>query len=111
MFARSLRAVPLLLPLGAALGPALSLSLTRDDNRHVPTSDVQSHIGKGYQFVQEGKFQEAVSEFQAALDADPKLIRIRYQLGVSYFALQQWPEARREFERLRKETNADPGVL
>jgi tetratricopeptide (TPR) repeat protein len=52
-----------------------------------------------------------VQEFQAALDLNPKLAQVRYQLGVSYFALQQWPESRREFEWLRRETNADPGVV
>ena len=74
-------------------------------------SAVQSHVGKGYEFVQNRKFQQAVEEFQKALDLDPGLTRVRYQLGVSYFALQQWPESRREFERLSRETHNDSAVV
>jgi len=112
MSARVVRFVVLFLTLSSALRvDASSSPLTGDEKSATLSSDIQSHIGKGYQFVQQEQFQQAVQEFQAALALDPRLVRIRYQLGVSYFALQQWPEARREFERLRKETNADPGVL
>jgi tetratricopeptide (TPR) repeat protein len=97
--------------LAAALA-AFSLPLTSQEKGTVPQpAGVQSHIGKGYEFVQVGQFQQAVQEFQAALNLNPKLAHVRYQLGVSYFALQQWQESRREFERLGQETAVDPGVI
>jgi len=75
------------------------------------TDKVQSHIGRGYEYVQNNQFQNAVVELQAALALDPTLVRVRYQLAVSYFALQQFKESRQEFERLRRETAADPSVI
>lgn len=75
------------------------------------TDKIQSHIGRGYEYVQNNQFQNAVVELQAALALDPTLVRVRYQLAVSYFALQQFKESRQEFERLRRETAADPSVI
>jgi tetratricopeptide (TPR) repeat protein len=101
----------LVLSLGSAPGSTSPIPLTAEEDSAALPPEVQSHIGKGYEFVQNGKYQQAVQEFQKALDLDPGLARVRYQLGVSYFALQQWPESRREFERLRRETNPDPAVV
>jgi tetratricopeptide (TPR) repeat protein len=109
IFPRLVRLVVLLTFSSAPLA-ASPFSLTTEEDTALPPA-VQSHIGKGYQFVQNGQFQQAAQEFEAALKLDAGLTRIRYQLGVSYFALQQWPDARREFERLRRETTAEPGVL
>jgi len=100
----------LILALSSAAGVALSFSLTSDQGPTSLPPEVQSHIGKGYEFVQNGQFQQAAQEFEAALSLNPKLAQVRYQLGVSYFALQQWPDARREFELLRREATADPAV-
>lgn len=71
----------------------------------------QAHIGKGYEFEKDDRFGSAAAEFEAALALDPKLSRARYQLGVCYFALARYDDARREFARLRAETHADPSVV
>jgi len=71
----------------------------------------QAHIGKGYEFEKDDRFTSAAAEFEAALALDPKLSRARYQLGVCYFALARYDDARREFARLRTETHADPSVV
>jgi tetratricopeptide (TPR) repeat protein len=95
---------------GATVPSALSLSAQQ--NRPIPPADaVEAHVGRGYEHVQNSQFQEAAQEFQAALAQDPHLVRVRYQLAVCYFALQQYKESRQEFERLRRETAADPGVI
>jgi len=107
-FATSIQRGVLILTFGWVFGQSSLLSRTSE--QHEPPA-VQSHIGKGYEFVQNGQFQQAAQEFQAALDLNPGLSQIRYQLGVSYFALQQWPESRREFERLQREAAADPAVV
>lgn len=87
--------------------------LLKSEEKQVGSSSdqVESHVGKGYEHVQNNQFLRAVKEFQAALALDPTLVRVRYQLAVSYFALQQFEAARQEFERLRRETAADPGVI
>ncbi|MCI0626128.1 MAG: tetratricopeptide repeat protein [Acidobacteria bacterium] len=92
----SLFMVPLVLPAGSA--PPMADS-------------VEAHIGRGYEYVQNTQFQHAAQEFRAVLAQNPALVRVRYQLGVCYFALQQYREAREEFERLRQETSEDPSVL
>ncbi len=88
--------IPLVLPAGSA--PPMADS-------------VEAHIGRGYEYVQNSQFQQAVQEFRAVLAQNPALVRVRYQLGVCYFALQQYREAWVEFERLRQETSDDPSVL
>jgi tetratricopeptide (TPR) repeat protein len=72
---------------------------------------IEAHVGKGYEYVQNSQFQLAAQEFQAALALNPALARVRYQLAVCYFALQQLKEAREEFERLRREAGTDPAVI
>jgi tetratricopeptide (TPR) repeat protein len=100
-----------ILTFGWVFGQSSLLSRTNEHDKTALPPAVQSHVGKGYEFVQNGQFQQAVQEFQAALDLDPGLTQIRYQLGVSYFALQQWPESRQEFERLQREAAVDSGVI
>jgi protein O-GlcNAc transferase len=68
------------------------------------------HVGKGYEFVQSERYAEASREFQAALALDPRLLQVRYQLAICFFALGQREESRREFERLSEETPGEPSV-
>jgi tetratricopeptide (TPR) repeat protein len=72
---------------------------------------VEAHVGKGYEDMKDFLYREAAKEFRAALDLNPGLIRARYQLAICYFALGQNPEAREEFERLRRATGGASGVL
>ncbi len=74
------------------------------------TDSAQAHVGKGYEYLKDERFQEAAREFQAALELNPSLVRARYQLAVCQFALGKWKESREQFERLRAETGADPSV-
>lgn len=70
----------------------------------------EAHVGRGYEFEKDERFANAAAEFETALAARPELTRVRYQLGVCYFALGRYAEARREFERLRLVTDGDPSV-
>ena len=74
------------------------------------TGAAEAHVGKGYQYEQQERYEEAAREFQAALTANPGLMRARYQLAVCYFALGRRPEARQEFQRVRSETGGNPSV-
>jgi tetratricopeptide (TPR) repeat protein len=73
--------------------------------------DVQAHVGRGYELEKDERFATAADEFEAALALAPQLDRIRYQLGVCYFALGRDDDARREFELLRRQTHHDPSVI
>jgi tetratricopeptide (TPR) repeat protein len=70
-----------------------------------------ANVGKGYELVQEERYEEAAGEFAKALAADPRLLPVRYQLAVCWFALGRREEARRELEALRVETHEDPAVV
>jgi tetratricopeptide (TPR) repeat protein len=61
--------------------------------------------------VQKELYSEAAQEFQAALALNSALVRVRYQLAICYFAIYQSAESRREFQRLLRETAADPSVI
>ncbi len=63
-------------------------------------NDAQAHLGAGLRLFRVERYSEAAKEFQLALDADPHLSGVRYHLAVSEFNEHQYPEARREFERL-----------
>jgi len=73
--------------------------------------EVGAHIGKGYELVQEDRFEQAAAEFQLALALNPHLGRARYQFAVCLFALGRLEESQEQFERLRQETRNDPSVL
>jgi tetratricopeptide (TPR) repeat protein len=73
--------------------------------------DAEAHVGKGYELVQEDRFEQAAAEFNHALAVDPGLVRARYQLAVCLFALGRREESAAQFERLRHETSEDPNVL
>jgi Flp pilus assembly protein TadD len=57
-------------------------------------------------------YEVAVSEFRAALQADPTLVlRARFPLAVALFELHRSDEARRELETVRREVGDHPNVL
>jgi len=71
----------------------------------------EAHLGKGYDALRQDRYDEAASEFRAALRLDPKLVmRARFPLAVALFELKQSGEARREFEAVRREIGEHPNV-
>lgn len=69
-----------------------------------------AHIGKGYELVQDQRYDQAAQEFRAALALNPGALDVRYQLAVCLFALGEREESRKEFKRLESATHHDPGV-
>jgi len=98
------------LPFGVAL-VAVLLGLGSEARSLGLEDKAQSHVGKGYDYEQNQRYEEAAQEFQTALALDPGLVRARYQLAVCYFALGKRKEAREEFERLRVTTSGDRSVI
>lgn len=74
-------------------------------------NEAEAYVGKGYELVQEDRFEQAAADFNLALAIDPGLVRARYQLAVCLFALGRREESEAQFERLRRETSEDPNVL
>jgi tetratricopeptide (TPR) repeat protein len=75
-----------------------------------PSAAAMTHIGKGYELVQNDRFAEAAQEFRAALALDPGAEKARYQLAVCLFAVGERDASRKEFERLSKATQNDASV-
>jgi len=72
---------------------------------------IEAHVGKGYEALKGENYDLAVSEFQAALALDPTLVlRARFPMAVALFESRKFPEARREFESVRREAGDHPNV-
>jgi Flp pilus assembly protein TadD len=75
------------------------------------SSEVELHLGRGYADLKSDRYTEAITEFRAALAADPKLdLRARFPLAVALFELQNTAEARQEFLTVRRATGPRPDV-
>src|SRR5205809_7273238 len=72
----------------------------------------ESHLGKAYDSLKQDRYDEAASEFRAALKLDPTLIlRARFPLAVALFEMKKFDEARQEFEAVHREVGDHPNVL
>jgi len=77
-----------------------------------PDDALETHLGKGYDALKQDRYDQAVSEFRAALALDPKqVLRARFPLAVALFEMRKSEEARREFEEVRREVGNHPNVL
>lgn len=61
-------------------------------------SFAQAHFELGNLYSQQGKYAEAVPEYQRALKLDPKLVDAYYRLGQAYVHLDQKDLAQKEFQ-------------
>jgi len=72
----------------------------------------EAHLGKGYDALKLDRYDVAVAEFRAALEAAPELsLRARFPLAVALFELHKSDEARHELELVRKEVGDHPNVF
>ena len=73
--------------------------------------NVEVHLGKGYEALRSERYADAASEFRAALELDPTLaMRARFPLAVALFEQRNYPDARAEFEKVRKDSGDQPGI-
>ena len=78
----------------------------------VASDSVETHLGKGYDALKQDKYEEAVSEFRAALQVDPSLVlRARFPMAVALFEMHKSEEARRELEAVRHEVGDHPNIV
>jgi tetratricopeptide (TPR) repeat protein len=92
------------------LSSCVTRSICQDTS---PAKDsAESHVSVGYEALKQDRYDDAVTEFRAALAKDPSLVlRARFPLGVALFQGNKPEEARREFEEVRKEVGDHPNVM
>ena len=72
----------------------------------------EAHLGRGYDALKQDRYEEAATEFRAALRLDPTLVtRARFPLAVSLFEMKDSAAARQEFEAVRRELGDHPNLL
>jgi len=96
----------------------LSLGVIRALPQETPPAEpattitAEAHLSRGYDALKLDQYDLAVTEFQAALTADPALsLRARFPLAVALFELHQSDEARRQLELVRREVGDHPNVF
>ena len=92
------------------IGTVLGATLLGAQGERPLSAAAMTHIGKGYELVQNDRFAEAAEEFRAALALEPGAASARYQLAVCLFAVGERDASRKEFERLSNETQHDASV-
>jgi Flp pilus assembly protein TadD len=86
------------------------LSVTAQESAH-NTQSAEIHVGKGYEALKNDRYEEAVSQFRAALAIDPKLVlRARFPLAVALFEWHKPAEARQELEAVRRDAGDHPNI-
>jgi tetratricopeptide (TPR) repeat protein len=94
------------------VGAAAALLLLTSVLKPATQDTAEAHLGAGYDALRQDRYDVAANEFRAALRLDPKLVmRARFPLAVALFEMKQSPEARREFEAVRREVGDHPNVL
>ena len=79
-------------------------SLSRD--RFERDTRILYHMNSGITHFNENRFQEAIGEFSAGVDLDPRNARGFYYLGKCYLALEKAPDA---LENLQRAMELEPG--
>ena len=63
------------------------------------SSDASSHVNKGVELAQQHKYDDAIKEFNAAIEASPKSAKAYLNRGTAYRALQKYDEAMTDFAK------------
>ena len=82
-----------------------------NDTPQSATDSVGTRIGRGYDALKQDRYEEAITEFRAALAMDPSLVlRARFPLAVALFEAHKNDEARQEFNEVRRAVGEHPNV-
>lgn len=101
--------------LGLALvtcGGGFTQESAENPARQIGSGDTpEAHLGAGYEYLKNNRYEAAASEFRAALALNPKLVlQARFPLAVSLFESHQTAESRHEFEVVRRAVGDHPNV-
>jgi tetratricopeptide (TPR) repeat protein len=70
-----------------------------------------AHLGRGYELIQQQRYDQAATEFRRALEIEPNLPRARYQLAIALFASGERDESARQFDVVRREAPDNRGAV
>lgn len=65
----------------------------------VNSKAAEEHFEKGNQLAEAQQYEQAIVEFEAALDEDPKFVSARVNMGVAYYQLNRMDEAIAQYEK------------
>lgn len=90
-----------------------SLPVLATEQPPEPTSgslanDAGGHLDRGASLLYQGLYDEAIVEFERALELDPGYAKARLNLATAYFYKKDYPKAEREYLRCLK---AEPGYV
>ncbi|MGA9813356.1 MAG: tetratricopeptide repeat protein [Terriglobales bacterium] len=95
-----------------ALLTIFSLGIIKAWSQESLPDTAAAHLGQGYDALKQDRYDAAVTEFRAALAADPGVtVRARFPLAVALFELHKSDEARHELELVRREVGDHPNVF
>ncbi|MEP6915225.1 MAG: tetratricopeptide repeat protein [Acidobacteriota bacterium] len=100
---------PNILALAMLLVIPLTLAAQRPKNAAAGAAAASKHYGQGWNAMRSEAFEEAVREFQQAIDADPKFTLAYYSLGRAEMALKDFPKAIAAYTRCRDIYLVDAG--
>ena len=81
-----------------------------DRLRKLDPDSFQMHAFTGQLYSEEGQYEAAAGEFQAALRKQPDALGIHYPLGTAYRMLHEYESAEKEFLLALLESPDDPGT-
>ncbi len=64
-----------------------------------PTPSADDHMDQGMEYVEQGAYEEAIAEFERAIELEPDNPGARRNLGTVYIELTQWEEAAAAYEK------------
>ena len=69
-----------------------------------------NHFRQGLAYQQEGKFNEAIAEYEQSAALEPTSGNAMFNLGLIYFKQQRWPQAIEAFQRASELDPEDGGA-
>jgi tetratricopeptide (TPR) repeat protein len=84
--------------------PSESQQTSSSPESHSRSQKAESILGAGLQYLDQARYQQAITAFHQVLELDPTLITARYDLGVAYFSSGEFGEARQSFQEVRRES-------
>lgn len=75
--------------------PAFAQKSTREEEQR--QRQALDHYKKGQDAMASERLEQAVKEFQAAIELDPLLTLARYRLGQAHMSLRDYPQAEQDF--------------
>ena len=99
MTQRKSRALFLALGLLAGLAAVVALGACGELPSDNGDQSVEEHFQRGNELTQQGMFEEAIAEYQAAIEADPENVSALTNLGVAFYNVGRLQDAVDQYTR------------